>query len=114
MRLREQVYGITKLIHTDEQVLLVIQSEINAYLDGQKTAEEAAKQIQSRLSLIWQNNMAVTHTSGSDESLPLVFTLDQDSKSQCYSRDHSHTVRLSHRSPILLRYAPASQNRLCH
>lgn len=50
-RLREQVYGTTKLIHTDEQILQVIQSEINAYLDGQKTAEEAAKQIQSRLSL---------------------------------------------------------------
>lgn len=50
-RLREQVYGTTKLIRTDEQILQVIQSEINAYLDGQKTAEEAAKQIQSRLSL---------------------------------------------------------------
>ena len=50
-RLREQVYGTTKLIHTDEQILLVMQSEINAFLDGQKSAEEAAKQIQSRLSL---------------------------------------------------------------
>ena len=50
-RLREQVYGTTKLIHTDKQILLVMQSEINAFLDGQKSAEEAAKQIQSRLSL---------------------------------------------------------------
>lgn len=50
-RLREQVYGTTKLIHTDEQILLVMQSEINAFLDGQKSAEEAAKQIRSRLSL---------------------------------------------------------------
>ena len=50
-RLREQVYGTTKLIHTDEQILQVIQSEINAYLGGQKSSEEAAKQIQSRLSL---------------------------------------------------------------
>lgn len=50
-RLREQVYGATKLIHTDKQILLVMQSEINAFLDGQKSAEEAAKQIQSRLSL---------------------------------------------------------------
>lgn len=50
-RLREQVYGTTKLIHTDEQILLVMQSEIDAYLDGQKSAEEAAKQIESRLRL---------------------------------------------------------------
>lgn len=49
--LRDQVYHTTKLVHTDEQLLTVIRSEANACLSGQKTAEEAARQIQSRLSL---------------------------------------------------------------
>ena len=50
-RLREQVYSSTKLVRTDEQILSVIRSEANAYFGGQKTAEGAARQIQSRISL---------------------------------------------------------------
>lgn len=50
-RLRSQVYNTTKLVHADEPLLTVIRSEANAYISGQKTAEEAARQVQSRLSL---------------------------------------------------------------
>ena len=50
-RLREQVYNSAKLIHTDEELLRVIYAEANAFFAGQKSAEEAARQIQSRLSL---------------------------------------------------------------
>ena len=50
-RLREQVYGTTKLVHTDEELLQVIRGEAKAFFAGQKSAEEAAWQIQSRLSL---------------------------------------------------------------
>lgn len=50
-RLREQVYGTTKTVHTDETLLSVIRTEAEAYFSGQKSAEEAASQIQSRLSL---------------------------------------------------------------
>lgn len=49
--LRSQVYNTTKLVHAEEQLLSVIRSEANAYFGGQKTVEEAAQQIQSRLSL---------------------------------------------------------------
>ena len=50
-RLREQVYGTTKLVHADEGLLQVIRSEANAFFAGQKSAEEATRQIQSRLSI---------------------------------------------------------------
>lgn len=50
-RLREQVYGTTKLVHADEALLQVIRSEASAFFAGQKSAEEAARQIQSRLSI---------------------------------------------------------------
>ena len=50
-RLREQVYGTTKLVHADEELLQVIRSEAKAFFAGQKSAEEAARQIQSRLSI---------------------------------------------------------------
>mgnify|MGYP002627255133 CR=1 FL=1 len=50
-RLREQVYGTTKLVHADGALLQVIRSEANAFFAGQKSAEEAARQIQSRLSI---------------------------------------------------------------
>ena len=49
--IREQVYGTEKLARYDEQVFAVIRSEAEAYFAGQKTAEEAAGQIQSRLSI---------------------------------------------------------------
>ena len=50
-KLRDLVYSTTKLIRPDETILTVIRSEINAYLGGGKTAEDAAKQIQSRVGL---------------------------------------------------------------
>ena len=50
-RLKEQVYGTTKLVHADEALLQILRSEADAFLGGQKTAEEAARQIQSRVSL---------------------------------------------------------------
>ena len=49
--IREQVYGTEKLARYDEQIFAVIRSEAEAYFAGQKTAEEAAGQIQSRLSI---------------------------------------------------------------
>lgn len=49
--LRELVYNTAGLVHTDGQLLSVIRSEVSAYLDGQKSAEEAARQVQSRLSI---------------------------------------------------------------
>lgn len=50
-RLKEQVYGTTKLVRADENLLKVIRTEANAFFAGQKSAEEAAGQIQSRLSI---------------------------------------------------------------
>ena len=50
-KIREQVYQSRGLVHTDEALITVIRSEINAFLGGQKSAEEAGRQIQSRVSL---------------------------------------------------------------
>ena len=50
-QLREQVYQSHGLVHTDEALLAILRSEMNAFLGGQKSAEEAARQIQSRVSL---------------------------------------------------------------
>ena len=49
--MRELVYGTTRLVHTDDALLTLIRSEVNAYLGGGKSAEDAAKQLQSRVSV---------------------------------------------------------------
>lgn len=49
--LREQVYNTRKLVHKDETLRAIIQSEATAYFEGQKSVDEAAAQIQSRVSI---------------------------------------------------------------
>lgn len=49
--IRALVCNTDQLVLRDEAVTEVLQNEINAFLVGQKSAEEAAGQIQSRLSL---------------------------------------------------------------
>ena len=49
--LRQQVYGTTKLVSTDEGLIRILRDEINRYYGGQNSAEEAAKTIQSRASI---------------------------------------------------------------
>lgn len=49
--LRELVYNTEKIVSTDEAVMGVMREAINAYLGGKFTAEEAARQIQSRMSI---------------------------------------------------------------
>lgn len=49
--LREQVYNTTKLASADEALLSILRSEAQACFAGQKTAADAAKQIQSRVSI---------------------------------------------------------------
>ena len=49
--LRELVYGTGKIVCTDEAVMAVMEEAINAYLGGKWSAEEAAQQIQGRLSI---------------------------------------------------------------
>ncbi len=49
--LREQVYNTTKLVHGDEALLNLIRTEATLYFAGQKTAEEAAQQIQTRVNI---------------------------------------------------------------
>ncbi|MGI5977590.1 MAG: hypothetical protein ACOX68_07850 [Candidatus Limivicinus sp.] len=48
---RDLVYGTEKTVCTDKTVLDAIIAEINAFLGGKETAEEAASQIQSRMSI---------------------------------------------------------------
>lgn len=48
---RELVYGTTKLAYSDETLLDILEEQINAYLGGKGTAEDAAAQIQSRVSV---------------------------------------------------------------
>lgn len=49
--LRGQVYNTDKLVHYDEDLFRIINTEASAYFDGQKTVDEAAQQIQSRISI---------------------------------------------------------------
>ena len=50
-QIRELVYQSRGLVHTDEALLTILRSEMNAFLGGQKSAGEAARQIQSRVGL---------------------------------------------------------------
>lgn len=50
-KLRQQVYGTTKLVIQDEALIRMLREEINRYLEGQITSEEAANAIQSRASI---------------------------------------------------------------
>ena len=47
----ELVYNTSKIVCTDEAVMDVMTTAITAYLGGKGTAEEAAQQIQSRMSI---------------------------------------------------------------
>lgn len=49
--LREQVYITEKLVSSDEDILMIIRSEATQYFEGQKSVEEAANQVQSRVSI---------------------------------------------------------------
>ena len=49
--LRQQVYNTTKLVDTDEGLIRILREEINRCFGGQITAQEAAKTIQSRVSI---------------------------------------------------------------
>lgn len=49
--MRELVYGTDRLVIRDEAVTNTLKTELNAFLSGQKSAEEAARQIQSRMSI---------------------------------------------------------------
>ena len=49
--LRQQVYGTTRMVSTDEGLIRILRDELNRYYGGQYSAEEAAKTIQSRASI---------------------------------------------------------------
>lgn len=49
--MRQQVYNTTKLAHKDAALLNIIRSEAQAYFAGQKGLDDAAAQIQSRVSI---------------------------------------------------------------
>ena len=49
--LRQQVYGTTKMVNADEELMRILRDEINRYFSGQVTAQDAAKIIQSRASI---------------------------------------------------------------
>ena len=49
--MRELVYGTNQLVLRDETVMATLKPEINSFLGGQISAEDAAKQIQGRMSL---------------------------------------------------------------
>ena len=49
--LRQQVYHSQKAAHLDQAVITLIGNELDAFLAGQKTAEDAARQIQSRVGI---------------------------------------------------------------
>ena len=54
--LRQQVYGASKLAHTDPALLDILNREFTAFLEGGSTAQECAGQIQSRVSLYLAEN----------------------------------------------------------
>jgi hypothetical protein len=49
--LKQLVYSTTKMVSNDETLVTLIASEVNGYIAGDKTAEDAAAQIQSRVSI---------------------------------------------------------------
>ena len=49
--MRELVYGTDRLVIRDDVVIDTLKTEINAFLAGKESAEEAARLIQSKLSL---------------------------------------------------------------
>lgn len=55
--LRRVVYGTDRMVRTDEALLNLIRSEAEACLAGQKTAEEAAAQTQSRVRIYAAEHM---------------------------------------------------------
>lgn len=54
--LRQQVYGDSKLAHTDPALLDILDREFTAFLEGGSTARDCAGQIQSRVSLYLAEN----------------------------------------------------------
>ena len=49
--MRELVYGTDRLVIRDDVVMDTLKTEITAFLAGKESAEEAARLIQSKLSL---------------------------------------------------------------
>ncbi|MGI5977589.1 MAG: hypothetical protein ACOX68_07845 [Candidatus Limivicinus sp.] len=49
--IRELVYNTNKVVYTDETIMKMMYEAINAFLGGKYSAEEAASQIQSRMSI---------------------------------------------------------------
>lgn len=49
--MRELVYGTDRLVIRDDVIMATLKTEINSFLGGQISAEDAAKQIQGRMSL---------------------------------------------------------------
>ena len=49
--LRGIVYGADKVVCTDEAVIDIITWAVTPYLEGKGTAEDAAREIQSRMSI---------------------------------------------------------------
>ena len=49
--LRGIVYGADKVVCTDEAVIDIITRAVTPYLEGKGTAEDAAREIQSRMSI---------------------------------------------------------------
>lgn len=54
--LRDLVYNTKKLVRTDDALINIIRVEANAYLNGQKSADDAARQIQNRISIYLAEN----------------------------------------------------------
>lgn len=50
-QLRDLVYNTDRMVRLDSALLNVIQNEATAFLEGQKSAEDAAAQVQSRVSI---------------------------------------------------------------
>ena len=49
--LREIVYGTDKVVCTDEAVIDIITRAVIPYLEGKGTADDAAQQVQSKMSI---------------------------------------------------------------
>ena len=49
--MRELVYGTDRLVIRDDVVMDTLKTEITAFIAGKESAEEAARLIQSKLSL---------------------------------------------------------------
>ena len=49
--LRKLVYNTDRIVCSDEAVMDILKTALNAFLSGEKTAEETAKLIQSRMNI---------------------------------------------------------------